>query len=200
MHSYDKPNINIALRINVAVGICFAIFFILILRLWYLQIWQGEHFRVLSENNRRKTVFVPPPRGEIADRHGKITVQNRPAFNIEFVTEENPRPEETLEKLAEILDQPCLPKPGAKQSVQQQAAATIQFHQARQRHPGVESAIGALQSGNGLKRCRDRSEVGFDRYVALAILGRNLHTLGKLLIRQQDADCQAATSKRKRAA
>ena len=94
----------------------------------------------------------------------------------------------------------CLPKPGAKQSVQQQASATIQFHRARQRHPGVESAIGALQSGNGLKRCRDRSEVGFDRYVALAILGRNLHTLGKLLIAQQDADCQAATSKRKRAA
>lgn len=107
---------------------------------------------------------------------------------------------ENQTKLAEILDQPCLPKPGAKQSVEQQAAATIQFHQARQRHPGVESAIGALQSGNGLKRCRDRSEVGFDRYVALAILGRNLHTLGKLLIRQQDADCQAATSQRKRAA
>lgn len=84
--------------------------------------------------------------------------------------------------------------------MQQQATATIKFHQAHQRHPGVESAIGALQSGNGLKRCRDRSEVGFDRYVALAILGRNLHTLGKLLIVQQDADCQAATSKRKRAA
>ena len=55
------------------------------------------------------------------------------------------------------------------------------FRKARQHHPGVESAIGALQAGNGLKRCRDRSKRGYERYVALGILGRNLQTLGKLL-------------------
>jgi hypothetical protein len=64
----------------------------------------------------------------------------------------------------------------------------------------VESAIGALQSGNGLKRCRDRTELGFERYVALAILGRNLHTLGKLVIEQENAACEAAQTKRQRAA
>ena len=63
----------------------------------------------------------------------------------------------------------------------------------------IESAIGALQAGNGQKRCRDRSKRGYDRYVALGILGRNLHTLGKLLLAQDEADCQAAKSKRKRA-
>ena len=60
----------------------------------------------------------------------------------------------------------------------------------------VESAIGALQAGNGLHRCRDRTEVGFERYIALGVLGRNLHVLGKLLIAQEDADCKAAFSKR----
>jgi len=104
------------------------------------------------------------------------------------------------EELAEIIAHPCLPKPGAKQSADQQASANIRFHTARQRHAGVESTIGALQSGNGLKRCRDRSEPGFKRYVALAVLGRNLHTLGKLVIRQQNADCEAAKSRRKAAA
>ena len=73
------------------------------------------------------------------------------------------------------------------------------FRKARQHHPGVESAIGALQAGNGLKRCRDRSKRGFERYVALGVLGRNLQTLGKLLLAQDAADCQAARSKRKRA-
>lgn len=107
---------------------------------------------------------------------------------------------ENQEKLAEIIAHPCLPKPGHKQSAAQQATASTKFHRARQRHSGVESAIGALQSGNGLKRCRDRSELGFDRYVALAILGRNLHTLGKLLIARQNADCVAAHTKRKAAA
>jgi transposase, IS5 family len=107
---------------------------------------------------------------------------------------------ENQEKLAEIIEYPCLPKKGAKQAARQQAAETVKFHEARQRHSGIESAIGALQSGNGLKRCRDRSELGFERYVALAIFGRNLHTLGKLLIAQQDSDCEAAKSKRKHVA
>jgi hypothetical protein len=42
--------------------------------------------------------------------------------------------------------------------------------------------IGALQKGNGLKRSRDRRKKGYERYVALGILGRNLQTLGKLLL------------------
>ena len=65
-----------------------------------------------------------------------------------------------------------------------------------ERHPGVESAIGALQSGNGLVRCRDESEVGFERYFALAVLGRNIHALGKLLIAKEDESVPAAISKR----
>ena len=69
----------------------------------------------------------------------------------------------------------------------------------RQRHPGIESAIGALQSGNGLKRSRDRSELGFERYLGLAILGRNIHVLGKLLIARRNAEAAAAYSKRKAA-
>ena len=57
-----------------------------------------------------------------------------------------------------------------------------------------------LQAGNGLKRCRDRSKRGYERYVVLGILGRNLQTLGKLLLARDAADCQAAKSKRKREA
>ena len=71
------------------------------------------------------------------------------------------------------------------------------YRKARQRHPGVESAVGALQAGNGQKRCRDRGKRGYDRYVALGILGRNLQTLGKLLLARDQAGCQAAKSKRK---
>jgi len=104
-------------------------------------------------------------------------------------------PENQVE-LAKIIAHPCLPKPGAKQAAAQAASGTVQFRAARQRHPGIESAIGALQSGNGQQRCRDHSEIGFDRYVSLGILGRNLHVLGKLLIAREDADCQAARSQR----
>ena len=98
--------------------------------------------------------------------------------------------------LAEIVKHPCLPKPGVKQAARQAAEASVTFHRARRRHSGVESAIGALQSGNGLARCRDGTEVGFERYVALAVLGRNLHALGKLLIAREGESPPAASSKR----
>lgn len=74
--------------------------------------------------------------------------------------------------------------------------ASVEFRQARLRHSGVESAIGALQRGNGMKRCRDRSELGFERYFGLAVLGRNIHVLGKLLIARRNAESLAATSQR----
>lgn len=106
---------------------------------------------------------------------------------------------ENQDALSELVACLCLPKPGSKQSVKQLAAASDDFHAAKQNHSGVESAIGALQSGNGLERCRDRTEVGFERYLALAILGRNLHTLGRLLIAQEAPDSEAARTRRKAA-
>jgi hypothetical protein len=108
--------------------------------------------------------------------------------------------QENEQELKKIVAEPCLPKRGVKEYAEQMNTASVKFRAARQRHPGVESAIGALQAGNGLKRSRDRSELGFERYLCLAILGRNLHVLGKLLIAQQSPDSLAAQSKRKDAA
>jgi len=101
--------------------------------------------------------------------------------------------------LARIVEQPCLPMPGKKGQLQAESG-TVEFRESRQRHPGIESAIGALQSGNGLVRSRDRSERGFERYLGLAVLGRNLHVLGKLLIARESPACKAAYSQRGNAA
>jgi len=101
------------------------------------------------------------------------------------------------EELPKIVDHVCLPKPGKKQAAVQEEMENDIFHTARQHHSGVESAIGALQTGNGLNRCRDHGEEGFERYVATGILGRNLHVLGKILIAQEAALSQAAWSLRR---
>ena len=53
--------------------------------------------------------------------------------------------------LSEVIPNLCHPKPGVKQSLRQLAAADDDFPEALQSHPGVESAIGALQSGNGMR-------------------------------------------------
>jgi hypothetical protein len=107
---------------------------------------------------------------------------------------------ENQKALAKIITHPCLPKPGATQAAEQEQEATVQFHQSRQRHPGIESAINALQAGNGMERCRDRTEQGFSRYIQLGVLGRNLQVLGKILLAREDAGCQAAQSRRQRLA
>jgi len=146
------------------------------------------HHHILPRDAQDRDVVVEQTR--IVQKRLKNGIEEA-SFDRGFHSPENQK------ELAKIVEHICLPKPGAKQSAKQQATANIKFHQARQRHSGIESAIGALQSGNGLKRCRDRSEVGFDRYVALAILGRNLHTLGKLLISQQNTDSRASQTKRK---
>ena len=101
--------------------------------------------------------------------------------------------------LSRLVDHLCLSKPGAKQSVVQPTEADEEFLSAPQHHSGVESAIGALQSGNALKRCRDHSEIGFERYLRLAILGRNLHTLGRLLIVREKHDAVAGQRRRQAA-
>ncbi|MCH7729354.1 MAG: ISNCY family transposase [Planctomycetes bacterium] len=125
------------------------------------------------------------------------TVQERLGHRIEEISfDRGFHSPENQQQLGEIVSDVCLPKPGSKQSVAQAETASVKFQQAKQRHCGVESAIGALQSGNGLVRCRDVGEVGFERYVALAVLGRNIHALGKLLIATKDEQALAALSRR----
>jgi transposase, IS5 family len=121
---------------------------------------------------------------------GKI---QRASFDRGFHTPDNQK------QLAKIVAHPCIPKKGQTGGRGQQKKATVEFRQARQRHPGVESTIGALQAGNGQERCRDRSKRGYERYVGLGILGRNLHVLGKLLVARDNPACQAAKTKRKEA-
>lgn len=146
------------------------------------------HSYVLGRDENDRDVVVPQMR-IVQDRlNGAI---EDASFDRGFHTPEN------QEKLAKIVTNTCLPKPGSKQSKEQSRDASIRFRKARDRHAGVESAIGALQAGNGLERSRDRSELGFERYVLLGILGRNLHVLGKLIIAREAKTCEAAYNKRK---
>lgn len=149
------------------------------------------HSYLLGREEQDRDVVVPQTR--IVQDRLKGAIEEA-SFDRGFHTPENQR------QLAEIVAHPCLPKPGAKQAAAQARDATVAFRQARDRHAGVESAIGALQSGNGLERSRDRTELGFERYVMLGILGRNLHVLGKLVLARQARSCEAARSKRRTSA
>ena len=90
-----------------------------------------------------------------------------------------------LKELSDIVPLVCLPKKGKRSKVDQEREVSKEFGKARKWHPGIESAINALGSGNGLIVCRDKGEEGYERYVALAVLGRNLQTLGTILQKKE---------------
>jgi penicillin-binding protein 2 len=67
---------------NFTASKIFIVGFLLILvsRLWYLQILQGDQFRQFSNKNLLKSSDVYAPRGRVFDRDGKILVENLPAY------------------------------------------------------------------------------------------------------------------------
>lgn len=84
------------------------------------------------------------------------------------------------EDLKDLLDLVVLPKKGKLSKADQKLENAPEFKQARKQHSAVESAINALEV-HGLDRCPDHGIEGFKRYVALAVLSRNIQKLGVIL-------------------
>lgn len=148
------------------------------------------HHYVMPRDAQDADVAVEQTRIVQSQYNGQI---EELSFDRGFYSDENEQ------ELQELIDHLCLPKKHAAAFAEQKKTETVKFHNSRKRHPGVESAIGALQFGNGLERCRDRTEQGFCRYIALGILGRNMHVLGKLLLQNESPHSESATTRRKRA-
>lgn len=92
-------------------------------------------------------------------------------------------------QLGEILDQVVLPKKGKLSEADKQIEYSEEFIASRHQHAAVESAINALEN-HSLDRCFDHGIDGFKRYVALAVLARNIQLLGAKL-RQNSLDREA---------
>lgn len=91
---------------------------------------------------------------------------------------------ENQKELSKKLDVVALKRKG---KLSQQARAieeSEEFRKAHYKHSAVESAINALEV-HGLDMCPDHGIYGFKRYVALAIVARNIQRLGAI-IRQQE--------------
>jgi hypothetical protein len=88
--------------------------------------------------------------------------------------------------LAALVPQVVLPKKGKLSQARREHEAAPEFVDLRRQHSAVESAINALEV-HGLDRCLDHGIDGFKRYVALAVVARNIQRLGAIL-RQQEAE------------
>lgn len=75
----------------------------LMIRVWYLQVYQHEKFDVLSKDNRVRLVAVPPIRGQIYDRKGRVLAENLPIFTLEIVPDQVADMRALLDEVARIV-------------------------------------------------------------------------------------------------
>ncbi len=76
----------------------------LIVRLVYLQVVGHEHYATLAKDNRIKVVSLPPTRGIIYDRKGRVLAENIPSYSLELIPEQVKNLDETLLRLTRLLN------------------------------------------------------------------------------------------------
>jgi hypothetical protein len=91
---------------------------------------------------------------------------------------------ENQKDLAVLLDKVILPRKGKLSAINKEIEDSEEFKEARRKHSAIESSINALEN-HGLDRCPDHGIHGFERYVGLAVLARNIQILGHILQQKQ---------------
>ena len=92
--------INRSRLIAALVGI-FTLLLILVYRYYSLQITQHDDFLTQSDRNRIRVEVIPPTRGQIVDRKGRVLALNQPTFVVGVVQERS----DNLEALVAILSE-----------------------------------------------------------------------------------------------
>ncbi|UCH21176.1 MAG: penicillin-binding protein 2 [Deltaproteobacteria bacterium] len=93
-------------RIIGAIICALAVFAVLLIRLFFLQVLKGEEYSRLSENNSIRLQTIDAPRGMIFDRSGKLMVDNRPSFDVSIIPKDARPLGPTLDKLSKLLSVP----------------------------------------------------------------------------------------------
>ncbi len=76
------------------------IFAALAVAFWVFQVAQHQKFDEMAENNHRRRLPLPAPRGVLFDRNGKVLVENQNTFNIALDREQSGNIDDTLRLLA----------------------------------------------------------------------------------------------------
>lgn len=97
-----------AMRVALLGALALAVFAVLILRVWSLQILSGSKYLSAAQNNQLRTLRIEAPRGPILDRKGRVLVTNVSGTAVEVWPADLPKQGRyrMLKRLAEILNVP----------------------------------------------------------------------------------------------
>src|SRR4029453_11724590 len=104
----EKRTSPLALRISIVSGLAIAIFSVLFLRLWYVQVLSGDKYRNQANDNRIREIRVQAPRGDILARNGRVRGASRPELAVQVTPQALPFPgperSRELHQLSAITD------------------------------------------------------------------------------------------------
>src|SRR5688572_23538750 len=102
---FEDSSQNLRARLRFVQILVVLMLGVLTVRLYVLQVVRGERYAEIAENQRRRRLPIPAPRGVIFDREGKILVDSRPIYNVILSREDVKRKDliALIEPLAEGL-------------------------------------------------------------------------------------------------
>jgi penicillin-binding protein 2 len=86
-------------RVLLAAALVTLIAIALVGRAFWLQVMQHAHYVELSQGNRARIEPLPPNRGIIFDRAGRVIAENTPAYQLELIREQAGDLEDSLARL-----------------------------------------------------------------------------------------------------
>lgn len=99
-------------RVILSVVIGTMLLGLVIARLIQLQIVEYEHFAEQAQGNRLRIQAIPPTRGLIFDRKGRVLAENIPTYQLELIPEQVSDIDDTLRRLSELglVDEEDIPR------------------------------------------------------------------------------------------
>jgi penicillin-binding protein 2 len=89
-------------RIRVLAVIVAGVIVLLMLRLAWMQLFQGAQYKKIAEENRLRKIYHQAPRGTLYDRNGAVLVSNRPSFALSIIPLEYTNPKAVTPFLAQV--------------------------------------------------------------------------------------------------
>jgi penicillin-binding protein 2 len=79
---FEDTSQNLRARLRFLQILVVLMLGVLSVRLYVLQVVRGERYAEIAENQRRRRLPIPAPRGLILDREGRVLVDSRPIYNV----------------------------------------------------------------------------------------------------------------------
>ncbi|MCL4557831.1 MAG: penicillin-binding protein 2, partial [Deltaproteobacteria bacterium] len=99
-NAYDSEDIKTRMTYRTIFVIMVVLISVIVVRLWYLQIYLGSRLEYYSQNNHLKKLDIIAPRGNLYDRRGELLASNSVSYSL-YITPPEFRGTEA-EKLSDI--------------------------------------------------------------------------------------------------